>query len=54
MSGMWRFVGAVLLGVIGTWAIAKRYPETDWLAWLLSGITAGCVAILALLRLVRF
>jgi hypothetical protein len=30
------FVGASLLGVIyplGTWAIAKRYPEANWLAW---------------------
>lgn len=51
-----HFVGAVALGMIGplgTWAITKRYPETDWFAWLLLGITAGIVAILALLRLVR-
>ena len=48
-----HFVGAVALGMtgpLGTWAISKRYPETDWLAWLLLGITAGIVAILALLR----
>ena len=38
------FVGATPLGVIyplGTWAIAKRYPKTDWLAWLLLWITAA-------------
>lgn len=34
---LWRFVGATLLGVIGplgTWSIVKRYPETDWFAFL--------------------
>jgi hypothetical protein len=48
-------MGAVALGVmelLGTWAISKRYPETDWLAWLLLGGTAGIVATLALLWLV--
>lgn len=49
---LWHFVGAVLLGVLGTWAISKRYPETDWLAWALLGITAGIIAARALLWLV--
>ena len=52
---MLHFVGAVALGVIGllgTWAIAKRYPETDWLARVLLGITAGIIAARALLWLV--
>jgi hypothetical protein len=44
---MLHFVGAVALGLVGplgTWAIAKRYPETDWLAWVLLGITASIIA----------
>jgi hypothetical protein len=47
-------VGATLLGVIGplgTWDIAKRYPETDWLAWWFMTTTGGIVAVMALLRL---
>jgi hypothetical protein len=49
---LWQFVGAIALGVIGpsgTWAIAKRYPETSWLAWLLLWMMAGVVATIALL-----
>jgi hypothetical protein len=52
---LWHFAGAVLLGVIGpsgTWAIAKHYPETDWLAWRLMTMTGGVVALIALFRLV--
>jgi hypothetical protein len=51
---MLHFVGAVALGLVGplgTWAIAKRYPETDWLAWVLLGITASIIAARPLLRL---
>jgi hypothetical protein len=50
-----HFGGAVALGVIGplgTWAISKRYPKTDWLAWLLLWITTGIIATFALLWLV--
>jgi hypothetical protein len=32
--------------------ISKRYPETDWLAWVFLGIKAGMVTIFTLLRLV--
>lgn len=53
--GVGRLVGATLLGVIGplgTWGIARQYPETDWLAWRLMATTGGIVAIMALLRLI--
>ena len=52
--GVWRLVGATLLGMIGplgTWDIAQHYPETDWLAWRLMITTGGIVALMALLRL---
>jgi hypothetical protein len=52
--GVGRLVGATLLGMIGplgTWDIARHYPETDWLAWRLMITTGGTVAIMALLRL---
>jgi len=51
---MLHFVGAVALGLIGplgTWAIAKRYPETDRAAWVCLGVTGGIIAARALLRL---
>jgi hypothetical protein len=50
-----HFVGAVALGMIGplaTWAISKRYPETDRAAWVCLGITGGIIAARTLLRLV--
>ena len=53
--GMWRLVGAALLGVIGplgTWGIARHYPETDWLAWRLITTTGGIVALMTLFRLI--
>ena len=52
-----HFVGAVALGVMYpslSWAIVKRYPESDRAAWVCLGITGGIIALLALLRLVRF
>ena len=36
MVPLWHFIGAALLGVIcplGTWAVARRYPQTEGLAW---------------------
>ena len=44
---MLHFVGAVALGLVGplgTWAIVKRYPETDRAAWMFLGITGGIIA----------
>ena len=52
---VWYFVGATLLGMIGplgTWAIVKRYPNTDRAAWVCIGLTGAGVGIMALLRLV--
>jgi hypothetical protein len=51
---MLHFVGAVALGLVGplgTWAIAKRYPETDRAAWACLGVTGGIITARALLRL---
>jgi hypothetical protein len=50
-----HFVGAVvlaMLGPLGTWAIVKRYPNTDRAAWVFLGITGGIIAARALLWLV--
>ena len=41
-----------VISPLGTWAISKRYPATDWLAWLLLWMTAGIIATFALLWLV--
>ena len=52
---LWYFVGAVglgLVGPLGTWAIVKRYPQTDCAAWVCLGITGGIIAARALLWLV--
>jgi hypothetical protein len=52
---MLHFVGAVALGLVGplgTWAIAKRYPETDRAAWACLGVTGGIITARALLWLV--
>lgn len=52
---LWPFVGAVALGVmgpLGTWAIAKRYPNSSRAAWVCMGITGGIIATRALLWLV--
>ena len=52
---MLHFVGAVALGLVGplgTWAIVKRYPETDRAASMFLGITGGIIAARALLWLV--
>jgi hypothetical protein len=52
---MLHFVGAVALGLVGplgTWAIAKRYPETDRAALVCLGVTGGIIAARALLWLV--
>jgi hypothetical protein len=51
----WQFMGATLLGVIyplGTWAIVKCYPETDWFAWRFMAMTGGLIAVFALFRFV--
>jgi hypothetical protein len=51
---LWYFAGAVLLGVLeplGTWIIVKRYPETDWLAWLCMSLMGSSVGLAALWRL---
>ncbi len=52
MIPLWQFVGATLLGVIyplGTWTIAKRYPETDRFAWGLLFIMMVWLIVLAVL-----
>jgi hypothetical protein len=52
MIPVWHFVGAALLGVIyplGTWAIARRYPQTEGLAWGLLLIMMVWLIILAVL-----
>ena len=52
---MLHFVGAVALGLVGplgTWAIVKRYPETDRAAWVCLGVTGGIIATFALIWLV--
>jgi hypothetical protein len=52
---LWPFVDAVALGAInplGTWAIAKTYPQNDRAAWVCIGLTGGAVGIAAGLRLV--
>jgi hypothetical protein len=52
---LWQFGGAALLGVIyplGTWAIARRYPQTERLAWgLLLIMMVWLVALAVLCRL---
>ena len=51
---VWYFVGAValgLLGPLGTWYTIKRYPETDWFGWMVLGLTAIGVTLLALPQL---
>ena len=53
-ASLWYFSGSVVLGVLGplgTWAIVKRYPNTDRAAWVCIGLTGGAAAILALFRL---
>jgi hypothetical protein len=52
---MLHFVGAVALGMLGplgTWAIAKTYPETDRVAWMCIALIGEAVGIAALFRLV--
>jgi hypothetical protein len=47
---LWHFVGASLLGVIyplGTWAVARRYPQTDRFAWGLLFIMMVWLIVLA-------
>jgi hypothetical protein len=55
MVPIWQFVGATLLGVIyplGTWAIVKHYPETDWFAWRFMAMIGCLIAGFALFRFV--
>ena len=52
MVPLWQFVGAALLGVIyplGTWAIVRRYPQTEGLAWGLLLIMMVWLIVLAVL-----